>query len=79
MVEIETFVEVSNNVNKVGKGAGSRTYPIIYKHGFYWIFASLYIFSCVISSSLLFSYTVAILWQEAIIVQFNILQCISKH
>ena len=48
MVEIKTFVEVANNVNKVregegegrgrgggggGGGGGGCTYPITYKHG----------------------------------------------
>ena len=78
MVEIKTFVEVANNVNKVGKGGGGGgTYPITYKQGFCWISASP--FKCVISLSLLFSYTTVILWQEVTVVQFNILQCISKH
>ena len=34
MVEIKTFIEIANNVNKVGKGGGGCTYPITYKHGF---------------------------------------------
>ena len=80
MVEIKTFVEVAN-VNKVGKGGGGGggvcTYPITYKHGFCWISASP--FRCAVSLSLLFSYTAVILWQEAIVVQVNILQWISKH
>ena len=88
--EIKTFVEVPNNVNKVSKGGGGCTYPVTYKHGFCWIseiltylltylLTSASPFRCVISSSLLFSYTEVILWQEAIVVQVNILQCISKH
>ena len=65
------------NVNKVGKGGGGCTYPVTYKHGFCWISASP--FRSVISLSLLFSDTAVILWQEAIVVQVNILQCTSKH
>ena len=41
MVEIKTFVEVANNVNKV-EGGGGCTYSITYKYGFCWISASLF-------------------------------------
>ena len=70
-----------NNVKKGGGGGGGGgegcTYPITYKHGFCWISAST--FGRDVSLSLLFSYTAVILWQDAIVVQVNILQCIPKH
>ena len=53
MVEIKAFVQVSNDVNKVEKGAGC-TYPIACKHGFCLISAPP--FRCVIGLSLTFTH-----------------------
>ena len=59
---------------KINEGCA---YPITHlSSSFCWISASP--FRCVISLSLSFSYTVIILLQDAIVVQFNILQCISN-
>ena len=54
MVEIKTFLEVANNVNKVGKEEGVvLSYPITYKHGFAG-FLPPSPFRSVVSLSLLF-------------------------
>ena len=79
MVEIKTFIEVTNNVNKVRKGKGV---VLIIQHINMAFAGFLPCHSGVLLGYhfYLHTHTVVILQQEAIVVQVNILQlCISKH
>ena len=69
MMEIKSFVEVANNVNKVGKWEGV---VLIFNISINMAFAG-----CLLS--LLSSHTVIILCQDAIVVQFNILHYFMEN